>query len=202
MPIAVTVYCGEWVDGSTLENPTAGHGIYYYNTYNQDSQQYETHEVRHNGGRWRCLQNQPVVSNGVTTYYEPTWKNRDYWELVDGNENYSIEFVSSRGYSFRRGYVNTHITPYLFYGNVDISEDVDAEYWSWTRCTEETQDEPDPYTVQDKAWNAQHEQTREIDLTNQDMPSTWSSANKAIFTCTVVLNDGKTTRTVQNQIIS
>lgn len=199
LPVPVTVFCGEWVDGIQVANPSPGQGIYFYNEYNEDTQQYEIHEVRHNGGRWQCLQHQPVVSGSVATYYEPKW-NSPYWRLVDGNDNLTIEFVSSKGYSFRRGNVDTVITPHLFYGNVDITNDVAAEYWNWTRESESGK------TVADESWDAQHTGLvtgiKTLHLTNNDMPQTWSSANKAIFTCTVSVNDGKTTRIVDNQIIS
>jgi hypothetical protein len=145
------------------------------------------------------LQSQPVISGGVAHYYEPKW-NSPYWMLVDGNDNLTIEFVSSKGYSFRRGYVDTVITPHLFYGNVDISNEIADEYWKWTRSSESGK------TTADEAWDAQHTGLvtgiKTLHLTNNDMPQTWSSANKAIFTCTVSVNDGKTTRIVDNQIIS
>ena len=220
-PVSVTVYCGDWIDANpttpvTLtvwdeatqtniqlsypipaaeyeknDSPYIGHGIYFYNKYN--AQQYETHEVRHIGGRWQCLQSQPVKSGNTYTFNEPRWDS-SYWRLVDGNDNLSIEFVSSRGLSFRRGFVDTIITPHLFYGNVDISADVAAENWDWTRESESGK------TVADETWDAQHEGMRMIHLGNEDMPATWSSQDKAIFTCTVTVDDGKSTRIVQNQI--
>lgn len=201
LPVPVTVFCGEWEDGSTMQEPTVGHGIYFYNEYNNETQQHETHEVRHNGGRWQCLQHQPVISGGVATYYEPKW-NSPYWRLVDGNDNLTIEFVSSKGYSFRRGAVDTIITPHVFYGNVDITDEIAAEYFKWTRHEQRNEDLPNPYTQADEAWNSAHEQQKTLHLTNNDMPNTWSTQNKIIFTCTVVINDGKTTRIVDNQIVS
>lgn len=201
LPVPVTVFCGEWEDGSTMQEPTVGHGIYFYNEYNNETQQYETHEVRHNGGRWQCLQHQPVMSGGVATYYEPKW-NSPYWRLVDGNDNLTIEFVSSKGYSFRCGAVDTIITPHVFYGNVDITGEIAAEYFTWTRYEQRNEDLPNPYTQADEAWNSAHEQQKTLHLTNNDMPNTWSTQNKIIFTCTVVINDGKTTRIVDNQIVS
>lgn len=201
LPVPVTVFCGEWEDGSTMQEPTVGHGIYFYNEYNNETQQYETHEVRHNGGRWQCLQHQPVVSGGVATYYNPKW-NSPYWRLVDGNDNLTIEFVSSKGYSFRRGAVDTIITPHVFYGNVDITDEMAAEYFTWTRYEQRNEDLPNPYTQADEAWNSSHEQQKTLHLVNNDMPNTWSTQNKIIFTCTVVINDGKTTRIVDNQIVS
>lgn len=188
-PIPTVVDKGEW------QNNTP----YYYNKFNETTQQYETHRVRHNGGTWQCLQSQPVINGGVETYYEPKW-NSPYWRLVDGNDNLTIEFVSSKGYSFRRGAVDTVITPHLFYGNVDITDEVAAEYWTWERESESGK------TEADRSWDAQHKGlatgVKTLHLTNSDMPATWSSADKAIFTCTAVVNDGKTTRIVDNQIIS
>ena len=101
---------------------------------------------------------------------------------------------------FRRGAVDTVVTPHLFYGNVDITNDVAAEYWKWERESESGK------TQADETWDAQHTGlvtgVKTLHLTNNDMPATWSSADKAIFTCTVSVNDGKTTRIVDNQIIS
>ena len=187
-PIPTVVDKGEWHNNTP----------YYYNKFNETTQQYETHRVRHNGGTWQCLQSQPVIESGVAHYYEPKW-NSPYWMLVDGNDNLTIEFVSSKGYSFRRGYVDTVITPHLFYGNVDISNEIADEYWNWTR-TEENPTQED--IERDAAWNRKHEGMRIFHLTNEDMPPTWSSRNKVIFTCTVSVNDGKSTIIVDNQIIS
>ena len=195
LPVPVTVFCGDWVDGSTIDNPTPCNGIYFYNEYNEQTMQYEIHEVRHMGGRWQCLQHQPVRQGGVDVYHEPKW-NSSYWRLVDGNDNLTIEFVSSNGFSFRRGAVNTVVTPHLFYGNVDISSDVAAENWSWTRQSESGK------TDADRTWDAQHAGVKQLYLTNQDMPANWSSSNKAIFTLTVQVDDGKNIRIVDNQIIS
>ena len=195
LPVPVNVFCGDWVNGSLISEPTPGNGIYFYNEYNEQTMQYEIHEVRHMGGRWQCLQHQPVRQGGVDVYHEPKW-NSAYWRLVDGNDNLTIEFVSSNGFSFRRGAVNTVVTPHLFYGNVDISSDVAAENWSWTRQSESGK------TDADRTWDAQHSGVKQLYLTNQDMPANWSSSNKAIFTLTVQVDDGKNIRIVDNQIIS
>lgn len=202
--------CGEWVDGSTerlivinpgTENettvsvPSIGHGIYLYNEYNPEHMQWETHEVIHKGMKWRCLQHQPVVVNGVATYYEPKW-NSPYWLMVEGISSLTMEFASSRGFAFRRGNVDTVITPHVFYGGIDITEDLGNEYFNWTRESESGK------TAADESWDAQHQGQKVLRLTNNDMPMSWAYDNKAIFTCTCTVNDGKTTRIVENQIIS
>ncbi|MGI5872885.1 MAG: hypothetical protein ACOX8T_12715, partial [Bacillota bacterium] len=71
-----------------------------------------------------------------------------------------------------------------------------AEYWSWSRESESGK------TIADETWDAQHQGQKTLHLTDSEMPSTWSFKDKAIFTCTVSVNDGKTTRIVDNQIIS
>ena len=202
--------CGTWMDGTTprmvvinpgTENeetisvPSIGHGIYLYNEYNPDHLQWETHEVSWRGMKWRCLQHQPVISGGVTTYYEPKW-NSPYWLMVEGISNLTMEFASSRGFAFRRHEVDTVITPHVFYGGIDITDDLDNEYFSWTRSSESGK------TAADETWDAQHVGQKALHLTLNDMPATWSSANKAIFTCVATVNDGKSTRIVDNQIIS
>lgn len=226
-PVPTVVDCGEWIDGSRTEpltikvwdaqqqryvdhvltfpipsseynNPSSlyiGHGIYFYNKFNALTQQYETHKVRHDGGTWQCLQSQPVIESGVAHYYPPKW-NSAYWMLVDGNDNLTIEFVSTNGNAFYQGYVNTVITPHLFYGNVDISSEVDIQYWSWTRETESGK------TDADRNWDSRHTGTKVLTLVNEDMPTAWGRGNKAIFTCTVVINDGKSNVIVQNQVIA
>lgn len=96
-PIVNFVDCGDWVDGSLVQNPTNGHGVYLFNEYNEDSLQYETHDVWHNGAKWRCLMHQP--HNNV--YYEPTEANSAYWEkLLDSGESaveYEIRWETATG---------------------------------------------------------------------------------------------------------
>lgn len=195
----VHIDCGEWVDGSTIENPTLRHGKYLYRGWNEQAHQYESHDVWHEGHKWRCLVDQPRTVGGVDYYDEPKW-NSTSWLMIEGNDNYSIEFSSSKGYSFRRGNVDTVVTPHLFYGNTDITDDVDVTNWSWERESESGK------TEQDRTWDALHTgiamQTKQLHLTNNDMPATWSSANKAIFTCTVVIPDNGERRRIQNQIIA
>lgn len=194
-PVPVTVYCGDWVDGSQMQTPTVGNGIYYNTKWNNTNKQFEIHTVRHNNGTWMCLISQPSIDNGVLVYHEPKW-NSQYWRLIDGNGNYSIEFVSTMGDAFYVGHVSTVLTPHLFYGNVDISSEIDVQYWSWTRETEQGS------TAADTIWNNNHVRTRVLNLTNEDMPTGWGRDNKAIFTCTVVVNDGNNQVIIQNQVIA
>lgn len=209
-PLSTVVFCGDWEDGTNMSGkyfepaydqlvdlPCPMHGIYYHGAYNEYTGRYETHTVRHNSGTWMCLENQPVVSGGVSTYYPPKFGS-PYWKLIDGNENCSIEFVSSNGQAFYRGHVDTVVTPNLFIGNVDITDDISVSNWWWERSLEHPTAESEQ---RDETWNANHKRMRILHLTNEDMPMEWGLDNKVSFTCKVTINDGKTTRTVNNQVI-
>lgn len=183
--------CGEWVAGQT-------YALMYDSPGALSARM--TPCVWHNGAKWKCLVSQPV--DGV--YYEPTWDS-PYWELIEGNANWTIDFLSSNGYSFRRGHVRTTVSPYVFFGDADVTGSVLDESQSlvgviaWTRTSEH----PTPESEErDETWNAQHEGVKDLELTNDDMDITWSSANKQIFICTITVSDGQNTTVVQNHIIS
>lgn len=213
-PVPVTVDCGDWIDGSTatgsvtddfgdtVQLPAPRRGIYYNTQWHDKANQFESHVVRHRNGRWLCLTSQPSMDDGALVYHEPKFGSI-HWRLIDGNENYTIEFVSSNGHSFRRGYVDTIITPHLFIGNVDITDDISVSHWSWTRTSEHPTQES---AGRDANWDATHSgivtQSKSLHLTNSDMDLVWASNNKQIFTCSVSIDDGKSTVIVQNQVIS
>lgn len=185
LPVAAVVDCGEWEDGRA----------YLYNGWNAETLQYETHRVHHLGATWQCLESQPVVRGGVETYYEPQWGS-PYWRLAEGGGSFSLEFTSSRGYSFRRGFVDTEIKPYLYAGNVDISDYIAAEYWSWTRASDSGK------TAADEAWDERHKGQRALRLTDYEMPQGWSRTDRAVFTCRAVVQDGKADVVVENQVVA
>ena len=189
------VFVGDWVDGSMIDNPTVGNGIYLCSEFNDFNQRYETHTVRHRNGTWKCMMHQPVTSGGITTYYEPKF-NSPYWQLIDGNGNLSMEFISSRGDRFRVGYVNTVVTPHVYYGNVDITNDITVNNFRWER-----QVDGEPETDADRLWNSNHIGVKALTLGNLDMPVGWGIGKKVIFTCICSVNDGKNDMIVENQVI-
>ena len=170
-PIPTVVDKGEW------QNNTP----YYYNKFNETTQQYETHRVRHNGGTWQCLQSQPVISGGVATYYEPKWGS-PYWGLIDAYDTLQVEIESSMGEVFNDDSVATTLTPKLKCGNVDITGETQTSDWKWERSTESGS------TSADASWNSQHIGVRILNVTTQDMPAAWSETNKAIFTSSVTIS--------------
>jgi hypothetical protein len=197
-PIINYVDCGEWVDGSKVSEPSEpklGKGKYLYNAYNADTAQWETHDVWHYGLKWRCLQSQPVELDGTTTYYEPTWDSA-YWQPIEGDMSLTMEFTSSNGYSFRRNAAwETTITPHIFFGSMEITKKVTN--FRWERTHEEQIGDSDTL---DTSWNDNHEEIKELELTQKDMSVYWSSKNKMIFTCIAEVIDGNNTIIVENQI--
>lgn len=213
-PLINYVDCGEWYDGGAQGAvPTIGHGIYLCNEKNDINLQWETHDVWHNGFRWRCNMHQPVTSGSTTTYYEPKWGS-PYWTPIEGDGSLTMEFVSSNGYSFRRGYVDTHIYTHIFYGGIDITDESygsnpKIEFLGWTRCSEANWNDGSPiFTPDDIAWNAQHIHgyqgfdARDLHLTSQDLPSDWAVNNKYIFRCMANVNDGQNYTIIDNIIVS
>ena len=162
-----------------------------------------------NANVWECVFNNVRLYNAVgadTLQYCFDLKEKlnekllGMWdnEFLDAfsNSNYSLEFLSSNGTQFRVGGVNTTITPYLYYGNNDVTANTVNTDWYWTRESESGSD------AADLSWNGRHRNMRILQLTNADMPTAWSRTNKAIFTCTVTINDGKNQIIVQNQVIA
>lgn len=76
-----------YVDKGEWQNNTP----YLNNSYNEQTLQWETHDVWHNGSYWRCRVSQPY--NG--TYYEPTEANSTYWEkLMTGQKGDTVKSVN------------------------------------------------------------------------------------------------------------
>jgi conserved domain protein len=141
--------------------------------------------VYHVGCKWMCL---------VTgTTQEPKWNATD-WAQIEGNSELTLEFSSSNGYTFFAGKVDTEITPVVYWGYNDISADVLAGDWSWTRDSGQV--------TEDNAWSVAHANNgRVLHLTNEDMPSNWGTTRKVKFTCTAYVRDGIESINIENSII-
>lgn len=137
------------------------------------------------GCKWMCL---------VTgTTQEPKWNATD-WAQIEGNSELTLEFSSSNGYTFFAGKVDTEITPVVYWGYNDISADVLAGDWSWTRDSGQV--------TEDNAWSVAHANNgRVLHLTNEDMPSNWGTTRKVKFTCTAYVRDGIESINIENSII-
>lgn len=141
--------------------------------------------VYHVGCKWMCL---------VTgTLQEPKWNATD-WAQIEGNSELSLAFSSNNGYNFFAGKVNAEFTPIVYWGYNDISADVLAGDWSWTRDSGQV--------TEDNAWSVAHANNgRVLHLTNEDMPSNWGTTRKVKFTCTAYVRDGIESINIENSII-
>lgn len=188
-PIVNYVDCGEWVDGSTMQSPSVGNGIYLCNEKNESNLQWETHDVWHNGSKWRALSHQPVVTNNgnTITYYEPKYGSQ-YWQHIEGDSAFYVEFSYSEGNLFSLGNVSTTITAKLMVGQEDITDDVNAVNWSWQRLSDHRTAET---IAADNTWNDSHRSIKTLALTNADMPEWWDVDNRILFKVVISVADGK-----------
>ena len=87
----------------------------------------EQHTVYHLGCKWGCLKDK--------TTDEPKW-NSPSWGLFEGDSRYSLQLSISGGEAFVIGGVDEVISGRVFYGTIDITDDVmadDATEVEWFR---------------------------------------------------------------------
>ena len=78
----------------------------------------EQHTVYHLGCKWGCLKDK--------TTDEPKW-NSPSWGLLEGDSRYSLQLSLSGGEAFVIGGVDEVISGRVFYGTIDITDDVMAD---------------------------------------------------------------------------
>lgn len=78
----------------------------------------EQHTVYHLGCKWGCLSDK--------TTDEPKW-NSPSWGLLEGDSRYSLQLSLSGGEAFVIGGVDTVMSGRVFYGTIDITDDVMAD---------------------------------------------------------------------------
>ena len=78
----------------------------------------EQHTVYHLGCKWGCLKDK--------TTDEPKW-NSPSWGLLEGDSRYSLQLSLSGGEAFAIGGVDTVMSGRVFYGTIDITDDVMAD---------------------------------------------------------------------------
>ncbi len=115
------------------------------------------------------------------------------WAQIEGNSELSLTFSSNNGYNFFAVRSMRNL-PLLSIGAInDISADVFAGDWSWTRDSGQV--------TEDNAWSVAHANNgRVLHLTNEDMPSNWGTTRKVKFTCTAYVRDGAGSTNVENYI--
>lgn len=149
----------------------------------------EQHTVYHYGCKWGCIVDK--------TLDEPVW-NSPSWVLLEGDNNYHLDFESSNGWQFFLSQVSTDISAIVSYGNRDITnvlmatEGVEVE---WLRDTGNV--------PADNTWKPTYvdSQKHVIRLTREDMGSGWGCEYRKIsFICRVFIPVGEDFETIENSI--
>lgn len=149
----------------------------------------EQHTVYHYGCKWGCIVDK--------TLDEPVW-NSPSWVLLEGDNNYHLDFESSNGWQFFLSQVSTDISAIVSYGNRDITnvlmatEGVEVE---WLRDTGNV--------PADNTWKPTYvdSQKHVIRLTRDDMGSGWGYEYRKIsFICRVFIPVGEDFETIENSI--
>lgn len=202
-PLVVYVDNGEWVDGGEIQAPSVGHGIYLVNEKNDQSLQWETHDVWHNGLRWRCLQHQPVVIDGVPHYYEPQFGSA-YWQVVEGDTTFKVDFQEPYDLYDPDNFQGS-LTLIAKWGQEDVTRKLLEQDIVWTRYSE------DSHGVErvssDNAWNILHNYSNwgrdryRLVLSDEDLDAASDWPRKISFRCDVVLRDGKGDAVANDSII-
>lgn len=149
----------------------------------------EQHTVYHLGCKWGCLIDK--------TQLEPKW-NSPAWEMLEGDKNYGMEFVSSRGWQFFRGQVNTDITAYITYSGMDITDDVMALEGLEVEWLRDSGNIPS-----DNTWKPVHVDGKlnTLRLTNDDMPPEWGyKVRTVMFICRIFIPVGGETQKIENYV--
>lgn len=89
---------------------------------------------------------------------------------ITQNKPYTLNILSSNGTVFRRGLIDTYLSPTLYYGNEDVTNSFPDSYFIWKRQS--------PDTDGDGYWNMAHENgSKRLHITNDDV------YGSATFTC-------------------
>ena len=90
---------------------------------------------------------------------------------------YTMQIFSSNGTTFRKGMINTTLSPILYLGQSNVTDMYDGTHFIWTRQS--------PDTDGDNYWNAAHKNgIKDLRITNEDV------FGGASFTCSF-FNDNK-----------
>lgn len=139
----------------------------------------ETSTVYHRGVKWQCLKSRTLL--------EPKWNSTD-WAFLEGNGEFSIDFQSSKGFSFFYGLIDTVIEARFYHGTTDITEDVmstSGTVITWNRDT--------GIAAEDNAWSPTFVDGKKnkIHLISSDMGSQWLNARSVTFKITAVIPLGE-----------
>lgn len=173
-PVYEFVNRGIWsLSVATSEEP------YLFESKNPITGVNETSTVYQRGAKWQCLKSRTLL--------EPKWNSTD-WAFLEGNGEFSIDFESSKGFSFFYGLIDTVIEARFCHGTVDVTEDVmntAGTLITWSRDT--------GIAAEDNAWSPTFVDGKKnkIHLISSDMGSQWLNARSVTFKITAVIPLGE-----------
>lgn len=111
-----------------------------------------------------------VGDQGLDVWYQTIEKN------VENVTPYVLYIQSSNGRAFTRGRLNTFLTPVLYYGNENVTDNFDFTHFIWTRQSADS--------TSDGYWNSNHSTgTKNLHITTDDV------LYSADFTCTFYIDN-------------
>jgi len=140
----------------------------------------EIHTVYHLGCKWACLVDK--------TTDEPKW-NSPGWQFLQGDNNYSIDFESTSGWSFFYGKVDTTVKAKIYFGNIDITDEVMALPTTSVQWTRDTGNVPN-----DNAWLPVYPDSSKkniVKFIQEDMGPDWLTKLTAKFTFSIFIPQGE-----------
>ncbi len=140
---------------------------------NGEEHPYQQHDVWLGGNRWRCLIN--------NTTEKPRW-NSPSWIPIGGNQLLRMKLANTHGTLFRPGQVYTSFIASVYYGDINITADIEPLDWQWLRETSNPN--------ADLAWIEAHkEATNEIEITDKDIDPNYRNQTRFICKAYVRLRD-------------
>ena len=90
----------------------------------------------------------------------------------DGSSNYSVLIISTEGDAFKNGVIQTVLKAKVYYGDKDITDELDANQFRWTRSSVDK--------ISDQQWNTKYfGGAKEIQITTDDVHK------RATFNCEI-----------------
>jgi len=170
---------GQWVSG----------GLYYCESENPSTGEYETSDVWYKGCKYRCCKN--------LTDTAPAWNNTD-WAMIEGNPDFTVDFAEPENL-IDPDNINITLTIVAKLYNIDVTADIlDADV-QWVRYSEDA--DGVERVASDNAWAIKKANSgKSITLTSEDMDFNGYMPKVIRFTATVVLRDGMGEETAADSV--
>ena len=126
------------------------------------------------GNVWGIQYNQfkESVSSGLNDVHSGLG---DLNQKIEENIQYKLEIISTNGILFSNSVIHTTLTPILYRGNIDVTDQYGDECFIWHRLSDDQE--------YDEYWDSQHVPQKQLRITNEDVYKITT------FRCDFVLED-------------